>query len=118
MAITLQLTPEQEAKLRSVAGFSAESAGATTLFVSVFGGIPVSTNHTITSAIIGVGSVSRIHACQNSLCALGCCTRYCMGLNPYNSRCHTPPSTFVVHGAGNLSAVNHSLDVHEFANPG
>ena len=43
-------------KLRPISGFCAESAGAFTLFLSTFGGIPVSTTHTITGAIIGAGS--------------------------------------------------------------
>jgi len=49
-------------KLRPVGGFSAETAGAATLFMAIFGGIPVSTTHTITGAIVGVGAVRRIHA--------------------------------------------------------
>jgi PiT family inorganic phosphate transporter len=43
-------------KLKPVGGFCAESAGAITLFVANFAGIPVSTTHTITGSIIGVGS--------------------------------------------------------------
>lgn len=46
------------AKLRPVSGFCAESAGAATLFLATMQGIPVSTTHTITGAIIGVGTVS------------------------------------------------------------
>ena len=49
-------------KLTPVAGFSAETAGAISLFMAVRGGIPVSTTHTITGAIVGVGSVRRVHA--------------------------------------------------------
>jgi PiT family inorganic phosphate transporter len=49
-------------KLRPVGGFCAESAGAITLFFLAFHGIPVSTTHTITGAIVGVGSRSRISA--------------------------------------------------------
>ncbi len=49
-------------KLKPVGGFSAETAGAATLLMAVFGGIPVSTTHTITGAIVGVGSVRRLHA--------------------------------------------------------
>ncbi len=43
-------------KLQPVGGFCAESAGALTLFGSTLWGIPVSTTHTITGAIVGVGS--------------------------------------------------------------
>jgi PiT family inorganic phosphate transporter len=44
-------------KLRPVGGFAAECAGSITLFVATHFGIPVSTTHTITGAIIGVGTV-------------------------------------------------------------
>ncbi|MDP2793956.1 MAG: inorganic phosphate transporter [Sulfurisoma sp.] len=43
-------------KLRPVGGFAAETSGAITLFMSTALGIPVSTTHTITGAIVGVGS--------------------------------------------------------------
>jgi len=46
-------------KLQPVGGFCAESAGALTLFGATFLGIPVSTTHTITGAIVGVGSARR-----------------------------------------------------------
>jgi PiT family inorganic phosphate transporter len=49
-------------KLKPVGGFCAEGAGAITLFVSAANGIPVSTTHTITGAIVGVGSTSRLSA--------------------------------------------------------
>lgn len=49
-------------KLRPVGGFSAETAGAITLFGATFMGIPVSTTHTITGAIAGVGSTTRLSA--------------------------------------------------------
>ena len=49
-------------KLAPVGGFAAETAGATTLFMATALGIPVSTTHTITGAIIGVGSVQRFSA--------------------------------------------------------
>jgi PiT family inorganic phosphate transporter len=49
-------------KLRPVGGFSAETAGAATLFGATFLGIPVSTTHTITGAIAGVGSTTRLSA--------------------------------------------------------
>ena len=49
-------------KLKPVGGFCAEGAGAITLFGTAMAGIPVSTTHTITGAIIGVGSVQRLSA--------------------------------------------------------
>ena len=44
-------------KLKPVGGFCAETSGALTLFLATGLGIPVSTTHTITGAIVGVGSV-------------------------------------------------------------
>jgi len=49
-------------KLRPVGGFCAETGGAVTLFLATALGIPVSTTHTITGAIVGVGSVRRASA--------------------------------------------------------
>jgi PiT family inorganic phosphate transporter len=49
-------------KLRPVGGFSAETGGAITLFTASSMGVPVSTTHTITGAIIGVGAVQRASA--------------------------------------------------------
>ena len=49
-------------KLKPVGGFSAETAAATSLFLATHYGIPVSTTHTITGAIIGVGSTQRLSA--------------------------------------------------------
>jgi inorganic phosphate transporter, PiT family len=49
-------------KLKPMGGFAAELAGAVTLFTSAHLGIPVSTTHTITGAIVGVGSIRRISA--------------------------------------------------------
>jgi inorganic phosphate transporter, PiT family len=46
--------------LKPVGGFCAEVAGSITLFVATFLKIPVSTTHTITSAIVGVGSVTKV----------------------------------------------------------
>lgn len=45
-------------KLKPIGGFCAETAGALTLFFASYQGIPISTTHTITGAIIGVGSLS------------------------------------------------------------
>ena len=50
------------AKLRPVDGFCAESGAAISLFVTTALGIPVSTTHTITGAIMGVGSLRRLSA--------------------------------------------------------
>ena len=49
-------------KLKPVGGFAAETAGATAMFMATYGGIPVSTTHTITGAIIGVGATRRLSA--------------------------------------------------------
>ena len=49
-------------KLRPVGGFCAETGGAITLFLATALGIPVSTTHTITGAIVGVGSTHRASA--------------------------------------------------------
>ncbi len=49
-------------KLRPVGGFAAETGGAITLFIASSFGIPVSTTHTITGAIVGVGSAQRARA--------------------------------------------------------
>jgi len=49
-------------KLQPVQGFCAESAGAIMLYVATWAGIPVSTTHTITGAIVGVGSTRGFHA--------------------------------------------------------
>jgi inorganic phosphate transporter, PiT family len=49
-------------KLQPVGGFCAETAGALTLFGATYLGIPVSTTHTITGSIVGVGSAKRFSA--------------------------------------------------------
>ena len=49
-------------KLRPVGGFCAETGGAATLFIATGLGIPVSTTHTITGAIVGVGSSQSVSA--------------------------------------------------------
>jgi len=53
---------QKVAKLKPVDGFCAEAAAATTLFTSSAFGIPVSTTHTITGAIMGIGSLKRLSA--------------------------------------------------------
>lgn len=49
-------------KLKPVGGFCAETGGAMTLFLATAMGVPVSTTHTITGAIVGVGSTQRASA--------------------------------------------------------
>ncbi|UUZ53247.1 inorganic phosphate transporter [Massilia sp. H-1] len=49
-------------KLKPVGGFCAETGGAITLILSSFWGVPVSTTHTITGAIVGVGSAQKASA--------------------------------------------------------
>ena len=49
-------------KLQPIGGFAAETAGAITLFGSSYLGVPVSTTHTITGAIVGVGATRRLSA--------------------------------------------------------
>lgn len=56
-------------KLRPVDGFCAETSAAASLFMSTLMGIPVSTTHTITGAIMGVGSVKRFTAVRWGIAA-------------------------------------------------
>lgn len=49
-------------KLKPVGGFCAETGGAITVFIATWMGIPVSTTHTITGAIVGVGSAQKMSA--------------------------------------------------------
>ncbi len=49
-------------KLKPSGGFCAETSGAITLLITAYGGIPVSTTHTITGAIMGVGATKRASA--------------------------------------------------------
>ncbi|MFN7946392.1 MAG: inorganic phosphate transporter [Blastocatellia bacterium] len=49
-------------KLKPVGGFCAETGGATAIFIATHFGIPVSTTHTITGAIVGVGATQRLSA--------------------------------------------------------
>ena len=53
---------QKVAKIKPVDGFCAELSASTTLFISSALGIPVSTTHTITGAIMGVGSLRRLSA--------------------------------------------------------
>jgi len=56
-------------KLKPVGGFCAETAGAATLFVATHYGIPVSTTHTITGAIVGVGATTKVSAIKWGIAA-------------------------------------------------
>lgn len=49
-------------KLKPVSGFSASASGAVTLFIATGLGVPVSTTHTITGAIVGVGASQKVSA--------------------------------------------------------
>ena len=49
-------------KLTPMQGFCAETGGAATLFIATYLGVPVSTTHTITGAIVGVGAARRLSA--------------------------------------------------------
>jgi PiT family inorganic phosphate transporter len=53
---------QKVAKLRPVDGFCAETGAAISLFIATMLGAPVSTTHTITGAIMGVGSLKRLSA--------------------------------------------------------
>jgi PiT family inorganic phosphate transporter len=53
---------QKVAKLKPVDGFCAESSAALSIVISTFMGVPVSTTHTITGAIMGVGSLRRLSA--------------------------------------------------------
>ncbi|MBV8036720.1 inorganic phosphate transporter [Roseateles sp.] len=55
----VQTMGQRITKLKPVGGFCAETGGAITLFLATALGVPVSTTHTITGAIVGVGSVQR-----------------------------------------------------------
>ena len=57
-------------RLTPMQGFCAETGGATTLFLATWLGIPVSTTHTITGAIVGVGAARRISAVRWNVASL------------------------------------------------
>jgi PiT family inorganic phosphate transporter len=58
----IKLMGQKITKLRPVGGFCAQTGGAATLFLATALGIPVSTTHTITGAIVGVGATKRTSA--------------------------------------------------------
>jgi len=53
--------------LTPMQGFCAETGGAITLFMATYLGVPVSTTHTITGAIVGVGAARRLSAVRWSV---------------------------------------------------
>jgi PiT family inorganic phosphate transporter len=58
----IKLMGQRITKLKPVGGFCAQTGGAATLFFATALGIPVSTTHTITGAIVGVGATKRLSA--------------------------------------------------------
>jgi PiT family inorganic phosphate transporter len=54
-------------RIKPVHGFCAETGGAVSVFVASFLGIPVSTTHTITGSIVGVGAAQRMSAVRWAL---------------------------------------------------
>jgi PiT family inorganic phosphate transporter len=58
----IKLMGQKITKLKPVGGFCAQTGGAVTLFFATALGIPVSTTHTITGAIVGVGATKRLSA--------------------------------------------------------
>jgi PiT family inorganic phosphate transporter len=56
-------------RVRPTGAFSAQTAGAITLFLATYLGIPVSTTHTITGAIVGIGLSRRLSAVRWKLAA-------------------------------------------------
>jgi PiT family inorganic phosphate transporter len=58
----IKLMGQKITKLRPLGGFCAQTGGAVTLFLANAFGIPVSTTHTITGAIVGVGATKRLSA--------------------------------------------------------
>jgi PiT family inorganic phosphate transporter len=58
----IQTMGQKITRLQPVGGFAAETAGAISLFTATAMGVPVSTTHTITGAIVGVGSTRRLSA--------------------------------------------------------
>ena len=61
-------------------GFSAETAAACSLYLATFLGVPVSTTHTITGAIVGVGATRRLSAVR-----WGVAGRHRLGLDPHHA---------------------------------
>jgi PiT family inorganic phosphate transporter len=58
----IQTMGQKITRLQPVGGFAAETAGAISIFTATHLGVPVSTTHTITGAIVGVGSTRRVSA--------------------------------------------------------
>ena len=81
-------------KLQPVGGFAAETAGAISLFTATHFGIPVSTTHTITGAIIGVGSIRRLSAVRWGIAA------HRVGVDPDDSCVGRSPVVYRGGGSG------------------
>src|SRR5260370_36427001 len=62
-------------KLQPVSGFAAETGAAIAIFTATHFGIPVSTTHAITGAIVGVGATKRLAALRSSLAGRIACAR-------------------------------------------
>jgi PiT family inorganic phosphate transporter len=58
----IKLMGQKITKLRPIGGFCAQTGGAATLFMATAMGVPVSTTHTITGAIVGVGATKKLSA--------------------------------------------------------
>ncbi len=59
-------------RLKPVGGLCAETGGATTLFLATGLGVPVSTPHTITGAIVGVDSAQKFSAVRCGVAGISC----------------------------------------------
>jgi PiT family inorganic phosphate transporter len=75
--------------LKPIQGFSAEFAGAITIIACSLGGLPLSTTHTLTGSILGVGAVQRISAVRRGV-----------GLNIILAWIMTLPITMLISAAG------------------
>jgi PiT family inorganic phosphate transporter len=75
--------------LKPIQGFSAELAGAMMIIASTIGGLPLSTTHTLTGSILGVGAVQRISAVRRGV-----------GVNIILSWIMTLPVTMIISALG------------------
>lgn len=63
----IRMVGSKMVKLKPIQGFAAEATGGTILFITAHFGIPISTTHTITTSIMGVGSAQRLSALNPSV---------------------------------------------------